>query len=99
MSQLLKISLPDGSVREMPVGSVGEGGQVVQVLVDAGQWVRQGQVLAVIDRSVQSQQQAGQSAQIQVSEADARLAQARAHLASMPPSESVIREMRDGARY
>lgn len=26
-------------------------------------------------------------------------AQARAHLASMPPSESVIREMRDGARY
>ena len=27
------------------------------------------------------------------------LAQARAHLASMPPSESVIREMRDGARY
>lgn len=26
-------------------------------------------------------------------------ARARAHLASMPPSESVIREMRDGARY
>ncbi len=26
-------------------------------------------------------------------------AQARAHLASMPPSRSVIRQMRDGARY
>ncbi|MDE2596069.1 MAG: efflux RND transporter periplasmic adaptor subunit [Sphingomonadales bacterium] len=62
--------------RELPVGSVGEGGQVAQVLVEAGQWVRQGQVLAVIDRSVQSQQQIGQAAQIQVSEADARLAQA-----------------------
>ncbi len=62
--------------RELPVGSVGEGGQVREVLVEAGDWVRQGQVLAVIDRSVQVQQQAGQGAQIQVSEADARLAQA-----------------------
>lgn len=62
--------------REMPVGSVGEGGQVVEVRVEAGDWVRQGQVLAVIDRSVQTQQQAGQSAQIEVAEANARLAQA-----------------------
>ncbi len=62
--------------RELPVGSVGEGGQVREVLVEAGQWVSQGQVLAVIDRSVQIQQQAGQGAQIQVAEADARLAQA-----------------------
>ena len=62
--------------REMPVGSVGEGGQVVEVRVEAGDWVRQGQVLAVIDRSVQAQQQAGQSAQIAVAQADARLAQA-----------------------
>lgn len=61
--------------RELPVGVVGEGGQVVQVLVDAGQWVGRGQVLAVIDRSVQNQQQIGQSAQIQVADADARLAQ------------------------
>ena len=37
--------------RELPVGSVGEGGQVREVLVEAGDWVRQGQVLAVIDRS------------------------------------------------
>lgn len=62
--------------REMPVGVAGEGGQVVQVLVDAGDWVRAGQVLAVIDRSVQSQQIASQSANVAVSDADARLAQA-----------------------
>jgi HlyD family secretion protein len=61
--------------REMPVGSVGEGGQVIEVRVEPGQWVRQGQVLAVIDRSVQTQQEAGLIAQIRVAEADARLAQ------------------------
>ncbi|MEP7221266.1 MAG: efflux RND transporter periplasmic adaptor subunit [Novosphingobium sp.] len=65
-----------GARREMPVGSVGEGGQVAQVMVEAGAWVRQGQVLAVIDRSVQVQQQVGQSAQINVAQANARLAQA-----------------------
>lgn len=62
--------------REMPVGVAGEGGQVVSVLVDAGQWVRQGQVLAVIDRSVQNQQQTSQAAQIQVAKANADLAEA-----------------------
>lgn len=61
--------------REMPVSAVGEGGQVRSVLVEAGEWVRAGQVLAVIDRSVQVQQQAAQSAQVSVSMADARLAQ------------------------
>lgn len=62
--------------RELPVGSVGEGGRVVSVPVDAGEWVRKGQVLAVIDRSVQSQQVAGQAAQVDVARADANLAQA-----------------------
>ncbi len=62
--------------REMPVGVAGEGGQVVQVLVEPGQWVGAGQVLAVIDRSVQVQQQASSAAQIQVAQADLRLAQA-----------------------
>lgn len=62
--------------REMPVGVAGEGGQVVQVLVDAGDWVGAGQVLAVIDRSVQVQQVANGAANVSVSEADARLAQA-----------------------
>jgi HlyD family secretion protein len=62
--------------REMPVGVAGEGGQIVQVLVDAGDWVRAGQVLAVIDRSVQGQQIASQAANVEVATADARLAQA-----------------------
>ncbi len=61
--------------REMPVGSVGEGGMVTRVLVEAGDWVRAGQVLATVDRQVQSQQAASFSAQIRVAEADARLAQ------------------------
>lgn len=62
--------------RPMPVGVVGEGGQVLRVTVDAGDWVKQGQVLAVIDRSVQVQQAEAQSAQIEVARADANLAQA-----------------------
>lgn len=62
--------------RPMPVGVVGEGGQVLSVRVDAGDWVQQGQVLAVIDRAVQTQQAAAQAAQIEVARADAKLAQA-----------------------
>ena len=62
--------------REIPVGVVGEGGKVVSVRVDAGDWVRAGQVLVVIDRSVQNQQTAAQAATIEVRRADARLAQA-----------------------
>lgn len=62
--------------RELPVGIPGEGGQVISVLVEPGQWVGAGQVLAVIDRSVQVQQQSSQAAQIEVSRANAKLAQA-----------------------
>ena len=65
-----------GARREIPVGVAGEGGRVVSVPVDQGDWVRQGQVLVAIDRSVQSQQASGASAQISVSRADANLAQA-----------------------
>jgi len=61
--------------RELPVGAAGEGGRVVRVLVDAGDWVRAGQVLAVVDRAVQVQQIAGQAATIEVQRANARLAQ------------------------
>ncbi len=61
--------------RELPVGVVGEGGRVISVPVDAGDWVRKGQVLAVIDRSVQGQQLRAQEAQIKVARADAALAQ------------------------
>lgn len=62
--------------RELPVGIAGEGGQVVSVLVEPGQWVGAGQVLAVIDRSVQVQQAASQNAQIAVARANADLAEA-----------------------
>lgn len=62
--------------REMPVGVAGEGGQVVRVLVEPGQWVGAGQPLAVIDRSVQAQQAASLAASIRVAQADADLAQA-----------------------
>ena len=62
--------------RELPVGVAGEGGQILQVLVEPGDWVGAGQVLAVVDRSVQQQQQSSSAAQIQVAQADARLAQA-----------------------
>jgi RND family efflux transporter MFP subunit len=61
--------------RDQPVGVPGEGGQVVRVLVEPGQWVGAGQVLAVIDRSVQAQEAAQLSAQIGVAQADLRLAQ------------------------
>ena len=62
--------------RPLPVGSVGEGGRVVSVPVDAGDWVSQGQVLAVLDRSVQVQQIASARASVNVAQADADLAQA-----------------------
>jgi HlyD family secretion protein len=61
--------------REMPIGAAGDGGRVVRVLVDAGDWVRAGEVLAVVDREVQAQQIAGQAANIEVQRANARLAQ------------------------
>jgi RND family efflux transporter MFP subunit len=61
---------------EVAVGVVGEGGRVVSVPVEIGDWVHAGQVLAVIDRSVQSQQAASSAANIDVAKADADLAQA-----------------------
>jgi len=61
--------------RDEPVGVAGEGGRVANVYVDAGSWVRQGQVLASIDRSVQSQEANQLAASIQVARADAALAQ------------------------
>lgn len=61
--------------REIPVGVVGEGGQVTQVYVDAGDWVRQGQTLVSVDRSVQAQQANALEAQIGVARADLQLAQ------------------------
>jgi RND family efflux transporter MFP subunit len=66
---------PLGAKRDQPVGIAGSGGRVVQVLVDAGQWVRAGQVLAVVDRAVQAQQAAQLAAQVEAAKANAQLAQ------------------------
>lgn len=60
---------------DMPVGVVGEGGRVLAVHVQPGDWVGKGQILATIERSVQSQQIAQLAAQVDVNRADARLAQ------------------------
>lgn len=60
---------------DMPVGVAGEGGEVSRVLVEAGDWVQAGQVLATIERSVQSQQARQLAAQIEVARAEAELAQ------------------------
>ena len=62
--------------REMPVGVAGEGGMVTRVLVEPGQWVGAGQVLATVDRSVQSNPAESQAAQVRVARADANLAEA-----------------------
>ncbi|WP_414903450.1 efflux RND transporter periplasmic adaptor subunit [Sphingomonas flavalba] len=61
---------------DMPVAVVGEGGMVTRVLVQPGQWVGAGAVLATIERSVQTQQVAQQQAALNVARADARIAQA-----------------------
>jgi HlyD family secretion protein len=61
--------------REIPVGVVGEGGRVLQVYADAGDWVSQGAILVSVDRSVQAQQAEALEAQIGVARADLQLAQ------------------------
>ena len=61
--------------REMPVGVQGEGGMVTAVLVEAGDYVRAGQVLARVDRAVQAQQVNQLAASVQQARADLALAQ------------------------
>lgn len=60
---------------DMPVGVVGEGGRVVAVHVQPGDWVGKGQILATVERSVQAQQLAQLAASVEVARADAQLAQ------------------------
>ena len=61
--------------RDQPVGVAGEGGRVTQVLVDANSWVREGQTLVTIDRSVQVEDLGQVGASIAAARADAALAQ------------------------
>ena len=61
--------------RDIPVGVVGEGGQVVSVLTDEGRWVKKGQTLVVVDRQVQTAQLGVLQAQVKSAESDLRLAE------------------------
>src|SRR3546814_18930207 len=74
----------------MPVGVAGEGGRVTRVLVDAGTWVKAGQVLATVARSVQSETAASLAAQVRVAEADAKRAQAEPARATQLVSRGYI---------
>jgi len=64
------------ALRDQPVGAAGSGGRVTAVLVDAGSWVRAGQTLARVDRSVQTQTAAQLAAAVESARAAAALAQA-----------------------
>jgi len=75
VARSITASGPLAARRDQPVGIAGQGGRVVRVLVDAGTWVRGGQVLAVVDRSVQAQQAAQLAAQVEAAKANAALAQ------------------------
>ena len=79
-----------GARREMPIGVAGEGGMVTQVLVEAGTWVAAGQVLATVDRQVQTQQGASLAAQIGVADADLRVAQSELDRAQLLVSRGFI---------
>lgn len=76
VGRMITASGPLAAKRDQPVGIAGSGGRVVRVLVDAGAWVRGGQVLAVIDRAVQTQQASQLAAQVEAAKANAALAQA-----------------------
>lgn len=62
--------------RDISIGVQGDGGRITAVMVEAGQQVRRGTVLARIDRSIQSQQSVRLSAEIRAIVADAALASA-----------------------
>lgn len=78
--------------REMPVGVAGEGGMVTRVLVEPGDWVRAGQALAVIERSVQAGEATALAASIRVARADAALAESELERARALVSRGFISE-------
>ncbi len=62
--------------RDSAVGIQGDGGRVVEVLVEPGQSVKKGQILARIDKTVQIQQSLQLAATVRSAQADAALAEA-----------------------
>ena len=75
VARSITASGPLAAKRDQPIGIAGSGGRIVRVLVDAGSWVRAGQVLAVVDRTVQAQQASQLAAQVEAARANAALAQ------------------------
>jgi HlyD family secretion protein len=75
IARAITASGPLAARRDQPIGIAGQGGRVVRVLVEPGSWVRAGQTLAVVDRSVQAQQAAQLAAQVEAARAQAALAQ------------------------
>jgi len=75
VARTITASGPLAAKRDQPIGVAGSGGRVVRVLVDAGAWVHAGEILAVVDRSVQAQQAAELAAQVEAARANAALAQ------------------------
>jgi RND family efflux transporter MFP subunit len=75
VARIVTVSGALAAKRDQPIGIAGQGGRVTRVFIDAGSWVRAGQVLATVDRSVQAQQSAQQAAQIAAARAQAELAQ------------------------
>jgi HlyD family secretion protein len=61
---------------DMPIGVDGESGRIAAILVEAGDQVRQGQVLAKLDTAVLSPQVANLRAALEQYKAEAQLAQA-----------------------
>lgn len=61
--------------RDSAVGVQGEGGRITAVLVDAGQRVSKGQILARIDNAVQTQTSNQLAAAVRSAQADASLAE------------------------
>lgn len=75
VAQIITASGALAARRDQPIGAAGQGGRVTAVLVDAGTWVRAGQVLATVDRSVQVQTTAQLAAAVESARASAALAQ------------------------
>ena len=77
-SQVARIITSSGALaarRDQPIGAAGQGGRVTAVFVEAGTWVRAGQTLATVDRSVQVQQTAQLAASVDSARANAALTQ------------------------
>src|SRR3954451_24001497 len=75
VGRVVSASGPLGAKRDQPIGIAGSGGRVVKVLVDAGSGVRAAKTLAIVDRSVQTQEATQLAAQVAAARANAALAQ------------------------